>query len=156
MGFARSSASSEYRRFVDNDRLPIVQQTSLRQANVDASVRVSLLPRGREISTLAWIPRGVTPYIGAGGGFVWYELEQAGDFVDFVDLSVFTANLASSGWAQSAHAFAGVDVRIWRRLFLTVEGRYRWANADLGPDFSGFDPIDLAGARASAGINVVF
>jgi hypothetical protein len=37
-----------------------------------------------------------------------------------------------------------------------VEGRYLWAAAALQRRFEGFDPIDLAGLRLSAGINVLF
>jgi hypothetical protein len=154
--FGKSSTGSEYRSFVDNDRLPIEQETSLRQTNLTASLRMSLIPRGREVSRLAWVPSTVTPYIGVGGGMVWYELRQVGDFVDFVDLSVFPAQLTSRGWAPSAHVLGGVDVKVWRRVYVTMEGRYVWAHADLGEDFTGFDPIDLAGARATAGINIVF
>jgi hypothetical protein len=39
---------------------------------------------------------------------------------------------------------------------MTLEGRYLWAAAKLGRDFQGFDPIDLAGFKLSAGMNVLF
>jgi hypothetical protein len=52
--------------------------------------------------------------------------------------------------------FGGVDVRVFRRLYLTVDGRYLWAAGDLGREWIDFDPIDLAGFRLSAGFNVVF
>jgi hypothetical protein len=39
---------------------------------------------------------------------------------------------------------------------LTVDGRYVWAAGELGEDFQGFDPIDLAGFRFGAGVNVIF
>ena len=81
---------------------------------------------------------------------------QRGDFVDFQDLSVFPDVFQSKGWAPSAHAFGGVDIKLYRALFATMEGRYSYAHAKLGSDFVGFDPIDLSGFRISAGINVLY
>lgn len=154
--FSRTQTASEYRDYVDSNRLPITQDTRLTQVNLSGSARLALLPRGHEVSRFAWIPRAVTPYVGAGAGFLWYAFQQDGDFVDFLDLSVFSDSFRSNGWTPSAHVFGGVDTKIWRRLFLTVEGRYAWASAELDRDFSGFDPIDLDGLKVAAGINVLF
>ena len=153
---AKRPPVSEYRDFVDNDRLPIVQQTRLSETNLAGSVRFALTPRGREVSRLAWIPSTVTPYVGAGGGMLFYRLEQEGDFVDFLDFSIFPGQFESHGWTPSAQVFGGVDVRMWRRLFLSLEARYLWADADLGFDYIGFDPIDLTGFRISSGVSVAF
>jgi hypothetical protein len=157
-GFDFSSASkrSEYRDFVDNERLPINQETRLREMNLSAGFKMALTPRGREIGSRAWIPAVVTPYVGAGGGVLHYDFEQEGDFVDFVDFSVFPDTFRSNGWGPSAHVFGGVDIRTWKRLYVTAEARYRWSKADLEDDFVGFDPIDLAGAAISGGIRYMF
>jgi hypothetical protein len=156
--FSDARTSSEYRDFVDNNRQPISQQTELRQANVSGSVKIALTPRGRSISRLAWVPRRATPYVGAGGGYLWYRFEQRGDFVDVFSArrTVFTDRLRSQGWTPSAHVFGGIDVRLARRLFASVEGRYLWASASLQQSFEGFEPIDLAGLRLATGINVLF
>jgi opacity protein-like surface antigen len=151
-----SHKPSEYRRFIDNNAEPITQDTRLKTVSLTGSVKFALRPRGRSISRLAWIPNGLTPYVGAGGGAVRYEFLQRGDFVDFVDLSVFPDVFQSKGWAPSAHAFGGVDVQIYRRLFVQLEGRYTWAKGTLSRDFVGFDPIDLAGFRTSAGVSLLF
>ena len=154
--YSRGSTTSEYRDFVDNNRLPITQQSKLHQLNLTGSLKVALTPRGRTISQLAWIPRTVTPYAGGGAGFMWYRLDQQGDFVDFVDFSVFPSRFLSDGWTPSAHLFAGTDVNVWKHLFLSFEGRYTWASADLGRDFTGFEPIDLSGFKLTAGVNLLF
>jgi hypothetical protein len=154
--FNQASTTSEYRRFVDNNRQPINQSTKMKQASVTGGVRYALTAPGRRISSLAWIPHTVTPYVTAGGGAVWYSLSQTGDFVDFVDLSVFTDVLHSDGWAPEAHAGGGVDVRVLRRVFATFDARYRWAAAGLSRQWVNFDPVDLSGLRLSAGINVPF
>lgn len=153
---SRSAHDSEYRDFVDNNLLPIEQSTTLRTAGLTAGVRVAVVPPGRRISQLVWIPRTVTPYLGAGGGFVRYELRQHGDFVDFVDLSVFTTVFESREWTPSAYVSGGIDARVFRQLYFATEGRYTWAAGALGRDFVGFDPIDLSGFRLSAGINLKF
>lgn len=153
---SKSATPSEYRRFVDNNRLPIEQTTTVRLLSFTGSIKVPLVPRGREVSQLAWVPRTFVPYAGAGAGMLRYEVEQTGDFIDYVDLSVFSDVFRSQGWTPSAHVFAGVDVRVFRRLYVTFDGRYRWASGDLGQEWINFDPIDLAGAHMSAGVNIVF
>jgi hypothetical protein len=158
LDFSRAAVASEYRDLVDNNRLPIEQTTSLKELNLTGSIRFALSPRGREISQLAWVPRQVVPYAGAGGGMLWYQFRQSGDFVDVLDprMSIFPDTFTAEGWTPSAHVFGGVDVQVYRRLYITLDGRYIWAAGELGDDFENFDPIDLAGFRFGAGINVIF
>ena len=128
----------------------------LSQTDVSGSIKIALLDRGRSISRLAFVPRAIAPYVGAGAGAFYYEFTQIGDFVDFATLRVFPDVFRSQGWTPSAHVFGGTDIRLWRQLFLDVEGRYVWAHGDLGSDFVGFDGIDLDGFRLSTGVSVVF
>lgn len=151
-----SDRPSEYRRFIDNSGNAITQETKLKTVSLTGSVKFSLRSRGQSISRLAWIPNGLTPYVGAGGGAIRYDFLQRGDFVDFVDLSVFTDVFQSKGWAPSAHAFGGVDLQVYRRMFVQLEGRYTWAKGTLSRDFIDFDPIDLAGFRTTAGVSLLF
>ena len=128
----------------------------LRETNISAGLKYSLKDRGRRIGQVAWVPRSIVPFVGAGAGAMYFKVQQNGDFVDFVDLSVFTDVFEAKGWAPSAHVFGGVDFRLLRRLFLTLDGRYVWAKGDLGRTGVDFDPIDLSGFRMTAGINFVF
>jgi hypothetical protein len=153
---SRSKTLSEYRNFVDNNRLPIEQSTTLREFNLGGNIRYSLTDRGRQVSSLAFIPRKVVPYVGAGAGALRYDLRQEGDFVDFANFGVFTDVFLSNGWSPSAQLFGGVDVRVFKRVYVTLDGRYLWAAADLGRDWIDFEPIDLAGFRLSGGVNVIF
>jgi len=153
---AKQSVDSEYRDLVDNNHLPIEQQSTLRQNSFTGSVRFALVPRGRAVGRYAWVPTRVQPYVGAGGGMVFWEFKQVGDFVDFQDQEVFTDVFTSSGASLSGHVLGGIDVQIYKQLFLTTEGRYVWASGELNNEFVGFEPIDLSGFRLSAGINFVF
>ena len=155
--FSNASKLSEYRRFAENG-LPITQETTLREMNLSGGIKYALTPRGREISSRAWIPSAFTPYVGAGGGILNYRFVQFGDFVDVetVNNSIFTATLRSDGWTPSAHVFGGVDVKVWKRLYLSGEGRYLWSRATPDRDFGTFDSIDLAGFKASAGLHYMF
>ena len=154
--FSQSSKNSEYRDFVDDRRLPIRQTTSLREMNLTGSIKFALTPRGREISSRAWIPAAATPYVGAGGGVLRYRFLQHGDFIDVDDFSVFADTFRSEGWTPSAHVFGGVDVKVWKRMYVSGEARYLWANATPGSDFIDFDPIDLAGFKVTAGVHYLF
>jgi hypothetical protein len=153
---SNASTLSEYRDFVDNNRLPIQQTTTLREINLGGNIRYLLMDRGQQVSRLVWVPRRLVPFVGAGAGAFNYKLNQTGDFVDFQDSSVFGDTFVSQGWAPSAQVFGGVDVRVFKRIYVTVDGRYLWAADDLGRDFLGFDPIDLAGFRLSGGVNFNF
>ena len=153
------SKPSHYRGYsevINGQDMPIQQTTELKQIDLSGSVRFSLVPRGREVSRYAWIPNSFVPYVGGGAGFTHYDLQQYGDFVDFADLDIFPDSFSSDGWSPSAHVFAGSDFQVFKRLYLSFEGRFTWVNADLDQDFIGFEPIDLGGFRLAAGINFVF
>jgi hypothetical protein len=156
MDLNRARKPSHYRGFVDNRGQEIEQTTTLRQVNFTGSVKYALLPKGRNISRLAWIPRTVVPYVGLGGGIGEYSFEQLGDFVDFQDNRVFSDLFESSGWAPIAHVFAGTDIQIFSRMLVSFEGRYSWSRAALDEDFIDFDPIDLGGAKFGVGFHFVF
>lgn len=153
---ASRSSASEYRRFVTASRAAIEQTTKFNQKQVSAGVRLSPLGRGRQISQYAFIPARVAPYGGAGLTTAYYTFSQFGQFVDAKDFGIFNDQFASDGWAAGPYVNGGVDVQLWKRLYLSVEGRYTWMHGALDSDFSGFDGIDLAGFRGGTGINIVF
>ena len=152
----RQTLQSEYRHYIDNAGLPITQTTSIVQTNITGGVRFDLLSPGRAISRYAFVPSTITPYVGGGGGFFYYGLTQTGDFVDYATLRVFPDQFKSNGWGPSAHVLGGADIRWWKSLFVSIEGRYVWAHGDLDDDFIGFDGINLDGFRLSTGVSVFF
>jgi len=182
--FGGATTKSEYRDYVDNNRLPITQATRLRQVNLSTSLRMALTPRGQEVSRLAWIPNAVTPYVGAGPAHCGTNsIKPAISWISWIfqcskRRSVPAAGSVAvrGGWlferagsdlfafvqdqltveTPSAHLFGGVDVKVSRRLFVTGEGRYLWSHAELDRDFSGFEPIDLTGFKLTAGVSYIF
>lgn len=150
------SVNSNYRQYVKADRSEIAQTTTFNQAAISTGVRFFPIGRGQDISKYAFLPRRLVPYVGAGASFEHYTFVQTGEFVDFVDLSIFNHTFSSDGWAIGPHVDTGADVQIWRMLFVNVGARYTWGHAKLSSDFVGFDGIDLSGFRSSTGITIVF
>jgi opacity protein-like surface antigen len=151
--YAGMSRSSSYRHLVDNNDAEIVQQTEFRRVPVMVSVRAYLTPQGRSVGRFAWVPSRFAPYVGAGGGAVWYRFSQNGDFVDFQNNnSVFNAEFTSSNWTPAAQGMAGLDVTLTPRIALTGEAKYIWAKGKLDQSFSGFDNIDLSGVSTTIGL----
>jgi hypothetical protein len=154
--FGRQVVPSEYRKYVKADRTSITQTTQFDQATLGVGVRYWPIGRGETISRFSYLPRRLAPFVGAGTSFVHYTFEQRGEFVDFVDLSIFNHSFQSAGWAIGPHVDGGADLQIWRMFFLDVAVRYAWAHSALGRDFEGFDGIDLAGFKSSTGLTIVF
>jgi hypothetical protein len=153
--YSAAVRNSEDRRFAEGaDNLPIQQTTSFRRVPLTANAIFYLAPRGRSIGKLAWIPAKIVPWIGAGGGTMWYRFQQEGDFVDYQTLNIFPAKLESSGWAPMVQGLGGVDVTLTPRVAFTLDGRYTWAKGTLSSDFTDFAKIDLSGITGSLGFTV--
>ena len=165
---AQEEIPSQYRGYSEtvsgsSVTIPIAQTTELKQMHFTGSAKFGLLPRGKQVSRLAWIPRTFVPYVGAGAGMTRYSFRQSGDFVDFATenpaagtFSIFTDVFQSEGWSPSAHLLGGADILVFKRLYFSLEGRYTWVHAELDQDFIDFQPMDLGGFRFGAGINFVF
>ena len=151
-GYSRASKGSDFRHFIDNNDLPIEQTTTFERVPLMGNLRLYLTPTGRNVGRLAWIPNKVVPWVGAGGGTMWYRFRQQGDFVDFQTSNVFTSDFVSDGWTPALQGMGGVDVSITPLIALRGEGRYVWAKAPLGRDFSGFNRIDLSGVQGTLGL----
>jgi hypothetical protein len=151
--YAGTSKGSEYRHFAENGA-PIQQTTTFKRVPVTANIRAYLVPRGREIGKLAWIPASVVPWLGVGGGYMWYQFKQQGDFVDQSNLSIHTDQFDSNGWTPTLQGMGGVDVNLSTRLAFTADLRYNWARASLGQDYLGYNKIDLSGVSTALGFTV--
>ncbi len=148
------TAGSEFRKYVDNNDLPIEQTTKLSRVPLSLGFQYALTAPGERISRFAWIPSRITPWVGAGAGAMNYIFQQNGDFVDFQTLNVFRQEYRSSGWAPMGYANLGAEVRLTTRVSFTGDLRYTASRATLGGTFVGFDKIDLSGTAATMGLTV--
>lgn len=159
---ASRTVSSESRWFTWEDDRPILQTTEFSRTRVQASGKLYLLPRGREVSRFAWVPNRWAPYLGGGAGLSLYEFVQQGDFAvqvadpnDPPDWRILGMTLDSEGNDLTAHALAGVQLSLTTRFLLRGEYRYHWGSAALEPaSFEGFEPIDLSGSNVMLGVTL--
>ncbi len=154
-GYARTTAPSEYRNWVDQNGQPITQTNMLETVPLTVAARWYLTSRGRRIGRFVWVPARVMPYLGLGGGAMHYSLRQAGSFVDIADLSIFSDTYRSSGWTPVGVIMAGADYSLGTRVVVNADARYLRAKAGLNQDFVKLsDGIDLSGVQVSLGLQV--
>ena len=152
MEYSRATAASESRSFVEEDGSAITQTTRFTQVPVTATLRFYPAKIGEKVGSYAWVPARFLPYLGGGGGLLYYDFNQWGHFVDSQTLEIFYADLQSSAIAPTVHVVGGIDIGLSSKILANLEARYSWADAKLSSDFIGFQPIDLAGFRISGGI----
>jgi len=136
-GWSGSQSASEYRHWLDNNNEPIRQTTSLERVPLTVSLKWYLDSPGRSIGHFAWVPATITPFVGVGGGLMWYRFHWYGDFIDFADSAVVTDDFESDYWTGTVQAFAGLDVALGPRYILTGRAQYAWAKSHLRSDFTG-------------------
>jgi hypothetical protein len=152
------STTSEYRDWEENGK-PIVHESELDRVALGAGIRYNLLSRGRQISSLAYVPAKVVPYIGATAGVMWYEFAQHGDFVEVVNDStgnIFSDELISHHYGVMGQVFGGIERRLNARWSLVGEGRFTQSNSKFTKDYLGLGDIQLSGLALTVGASVRF
>jgi len=157
-GYSRTTDTS-YRDYVRPDGSEIRQ--SLHFSQVPLGVTIRFLPTGKSAK--------IVPYVGGGVDAVFWNYEEYGDFVDFMspdcgtDLGcpIYADHFKSNGTAFGFHALGGLRVYINRDFAIVAEGRYQWAEDDMGEDFAPNEPglinrIDLSGATFTVGVHLRF
>jgi hypothetical protein len=150
------TSRSEFRDWVDQDDQPIEQETRFERRPLSVSLRYHLMPRGRSVGSIAWIPASFVPWIGAGAGTMRYQFVQAGDWVDSGTSDVFTDRFTAKGRASFLQFSAGAHWAIVPSVALTGEVRYLQAGASGRPSFDGFDRLDLSGVSTTLGLSLRF
>jgi len=161
VGYVESNIQSESRTHIADP--PILQTMSLRRTPVTGTLKYYPLSRGRSIGSHAWIPARFTPYVGVGAGATKYDLEQAGEFVDYAscdqnnECDILNLVLDSSGWGRTLHVAGGADYWLTSRFGLSTDLRYQWSSAAMDAfSYEGFDDIDLGGFQGTVGLSVRF
>lgn len=137
----------EDRFFEDNFGFPIEHDVSLTLATFTAGVNVNLIPRGP-----------VRPYVGAGGGFYVWELEETGDFVFAGPAAneIFFERFIDDGGTFGYYYLAGIEVPVGPSFAVFAEGRWHNAEDELSDDFEDFGDLDLSGREITGGISWTF
>jgi opacity protein-like surface antigen len=141
IGSWETDVAQEYREFVDPDGLSIFHTTSFELS----SLEVGLIWRitGRDAT--------VSPYFGAGGGWYDWSLTEDGEFIDFTDLSIFSARFTDSGDTYGWFWIAGLEVPVGESWRIFAEGRWTEMEDSLSGDFEGLGTLDLGGTTVSFG-----
>jgi opacity protein-like surface antigen len=153
-GYSRAHKGSSFRKYIDNNDQEIEQTTTFERVPLTLNARYYLAAPGRSIGKLAWIPTHIVPWVGAGGGTMYYRFIQRGDWVDYQTFNVFSDDFESDSWAPALQGMGGFDISLSPMLAITTEARYIWARGSLRRDFNGFNRIDLSGASATFGLTV--
>jgi hypothetical protein len=152
ISYSHAGKGSEFRHFIDNNDQPIEQRTSFDRVPLTGNLRFYLAEPGRSIGKLAWIPSKIVPWIGVGGGMMYYRFLQQGDFVDFKTSNVFSSTFESSDWTGTVQGMGGADISLSPHVALRADARYVWAKAELSRSFAGFNRIDLSGVQGTLGL----
>jgi Outer membrane protein beta-barrel domain len=151
-GYGRSVDTS-YRDYTRPDGSEIYQTLHLEIVPFGVSIR--LVPTRRRAR--------IAPYLAAGPDLFYWKYEEYGDFIDFLDpeLAIYSDHFTSDGVAFGAHVAGGLRYYVNRDFAVVVEGRYQFAKADMGGDFSPTEPglvnrIDLGGTSVTVGLHVRF
>ncbi len=158
LGWTGIRHRSEYRNWVDQDGLPIEQETKFQTVMATVGGKYYFGSRGRSIGRFAWVPSKVTPFVSGGVGLVWYQFRQSGDFIDFMSPTndVFNDVLSTEATSGMAQLGGGVDVALGRSVVLTGEARYNIASAAVNRPFDTSESIDLSGFQATLGLGLRF
>jgi hypothetical protein len=146
LSFYDGRATQAYRDWETSDGRDISHVTELSFGDLTAAY---VLRFGRS---------SVRPYLGAGGGLLWWRLREEGSFIDFgdPDLPIIFASYQGDAVTWEFFALAGLDFRLGHRWSFFFEGRYRWSEDELNKDFAGFGTIDLSGAQLVGGFSYNF
>lgn len=139
-------------------------------SEIRQSLKLSMVPLGLSVRFVPTSKRTkIAPFVGGGVDAIFYQYEEFGDFVCFPpasgrcehDWDVVSDVFRSDGTAFGFHALGGLRVYVNRDFAIVAEGRYQWAEDDMGDDFAPNAPglvnrIDLSGWTFTVGVHVRF
>lgn len=132
-----------YLFFEDQFGGDIVHTTRVEVGTLTAGLMFHFLERHRRL----------VPYVGIGGGLYVWNLEEAGDFIDFgtFPLEIFRTRFEDDGETFGWYWHAGVRLGLTRNWSFFGEYREHDADDELSGDFEGFGDLDLSGEEVSGG-----
>lgn len=146
--FWDGDSNQSYRDYTDDVGANITHTTKVSTNSLEVGLIYSFLPR----------QAAVIPYIGGAGGYYDWELEEAGDFIDFGAFppQIFSDSFSSSGGTFGWSGIFGLEIPFGQKWSLLFEGRWQGVQAELEGDFQGFGTLDLSGGSARIGASYGF
>jgi hypothetical protein len=147
VGYYRSTVPSVYADYVDVDGSEIEQDLRLQIVPVTFTARV--LPLGRRAS--------VQPYVGGGLALYRWRYSETGEFIDFVDFTIFRDSFVAEATDVGGVFFGGVRVPVGSTVAIGAELRYQTGTGVVGIE-NGFlaDEIDLGGFSTLGTVQIRF
>ena len=146
--FWEDDSNQSYRDYSDEFGTNITHTTTVSTNSLEVGLVYSFLPRQAV----------VIPYIGGAGGYYAWELQEAGDFIDFGAFppQIFNDSFSSSGGTFGWSGIFGLEIPFGQKWSLLLEGRWQGVRAELDGDFQGFGTLDLSGANVRIGASYGF
>jgi len=141
--FWEGDAQQSYRDYGDEVGADITHTTTVSTTSLEVGLLYSFTSRQSP----------AIPYIGLAGGYYAWELQEAGDFIDFGLFvpEIFTDSFTSDGNTFGWSGIVGLEIPINLKWSLILEGRWQDVKAELEGDFQGFGTLDLSGANFRIG-----
>jgi hypothetical protein len=157
-GYSRTVDTS-YRDYTWDDGSEIRQSLKLNMVPLGVSLR--FVPTSKRTK--------IAPFVGGGVDAIFWKYQEYGDFICFppaggaceYDWDIVSDAFYADGTAFGFHALGGLRVYVNRDFAIVAEGRYQWAEDDMGDDFAPNEPglvnrIDLSGWTFTVGVHVRF
>jgi hypothetical protein len=126
--------------------------------DISQTHRLNIVPFGLSVKFVTSDRRGRSQaYVAAGGDLFAWQYDAWGELVDFTDpeLDISYGEFRATGVAPGFHAAVGARIALSYDFSLTAEGRYQWAEDDMGGGFSK-NRLDLSGATFTLGLYTRF
>lgn len=142
-GHYRQEIYSQYKTAVYDDGTPIYQDFFLRITSLEASFK--LYPLGHR--------KMFNPYFGIGIGIYAWKYYQGGEFVDFVEETVYEGEAHTNAITPGFNTKVGFVYRFKHNMGISFETRYVYLKGNLSSLFEGFEKFDLSNVTFTMGVN---
>ena len=135
---------SSYRDYEYDDGTPINQNIYLKIMGFE--INLKFYP--------TMVNKKLNPYFGIGGGLVYWDYEQWGEFINFEEGYVYEGYADTKTFTPVFNLRAGLLYRITYNIGLVFETKYSYAKGNLSSLFEDFEKFDLSGLIFNFGFSI--
>ena len=133
-----------YRDYEYDDGSPINQNLYLKTMGFEINLRFYPAMANKKLN----------PYFGVGGGFIYWDYEQWGEFINFEQGYVYEGYADTKTFSPIFNARVGLLYRITYNIGLIFEAKYSFSKGELSSLFEGFEKFDLSGLIFNLGFSI--